>query len=156
MRRKASRKRAVEITYCIEITMYEPSYMFSLATNPDIDPGPYWEHAEIEMEGVIVHPEHLKGRQLRLVLLGDRDKVPVMEHPETCRWEPKAVGRLNLRGKTSEFLGSVPFDGLIFVSYLIESGRSKFLILSAESLYHGSAAVRSIRFSKDYGPDDWG
>jgi hypothetical protein len=59
MRRKRNRKRIVEITYCIQFSKYEPSYMFCLATNPDID-------AAIEMEGVITHPENLKGRELRM------------------------------------------------------------------------------------------
>lgn len=153
--KKKRREKQSELTYCLEVTNYDPSYMFSLATRPDVDPGPYWEHAEIEMKAIIIYPKNLEGKSLDVTILGDRDTVGAVANPETCNWQPKSVGRLTLRGKTAEYLGSVPFDALIFISQLLKAGDTKFLILRGERPYRGSATIRSMRFEKEFGPEDW-
>lgn len=68
--------------------------------------------------------------------------------------QPKRVGRLTLRGKIAEYLGSVPFDALTFISQLLKAGDVRFLILRGERPNRGSAAIRSMTFEKDFVRED--
>ena len=79
----------------------------------------------------------------------------IIENPENCYYEPKAVGALVIRGKQRDFLGSVPFDILQSICFMLQHGKIKFLVLSGQSLYRGNADIKSIYFEKNYNPEDW-
>jgi hypothetical protein len=84
-------------------------------------------------------------------LIGDRRLVSVVANPENYRhYEPSVVATLKVRGKQREFFGSIPFDVLNNISFLLQAGKNKFLVLNGQPLYRGSADIRSINFSKDF------
>jgi hypothetical protein len=155
-KRRVSAKRASSATYCIEMLNWDLSYSFSLDRHRKFSIGPYWEHTSLEMNGNFLYPETLASRTIQITFLGDREEVQALEHPEECRYEPKAVGGLTVRGKQSEFIGSVPSDALQTFCLLLQAGKIKYLVLSGQSLYRGDADITSIRLQEHFGPEDIG
>ena len=152
-KKRKGRQRKIEVTYWIEILEHTFSYFFSLALNDKFFPGPYWEHASLNIKGRLLQPLPFINREIELTILGSRDLIPALESPETCRHEPKAVGGLTIRGKVSDYTGSVPFDALVALVRLMDSGSVRFLDFTGEPLYRGHARIRSMSFEKEYKPD---
>jgi hypothetical protein len=120
-----------------------------------ISAGPYWEHTSLKMKGRFLYPEKL-AKPIQIIILGDRKKISALEKPEECRYEPKAVGGLTVRGKESEFLGSVPFDAIQTLCLLLQAKKLKYIILSGEVLYRGSADIFSMHFQEHFSSEDIG
>ena len=72
---------------------------------------------------------------------------PDPRDPELANWKPRCVGAITLRGEQREFIGSLPFDSLPFLSSLHEAGRIKFIDLYGKLPSYGSADIRSVRYS---------
>jgi hypothetical protein len=156
MKKRTKRKkpaRQKECTYVIEIEDWSLSYSLSLDRHGKISIGPYWEHTSLEMKGRFLYPETL-AKQVQVIILGDREKISALEKPEDYRYEPKAVGGLTIRGKESEFLGSVPFDAIQVLCLLLQTMKLKYLILSGQVLYRGSADIFSMHFQELFSSKD--
>lgn len=159
MKRKSSvrRKKMVDESceYCVEILDWELPYSYSVNFNKKLIEGPYWEHMDLRLIGKMAHPEKLTDENMEVVIIGDRRQVSMLEKPEDYQeFEPHSVGVLTIRGKQSEFLGSIPFDILNTISFLLQSGEIKFLVLHGHGLYRGKAEIRSIKFSRDVDPEE--
>lgn len=156
-KRKKRRKSAREqnCSYFIELSDWELRYHFSLNRHKNFITGSYWEHSSLQLTGTMFQPEKLHGRTIDIYILGDRTKVPVLEEPEKYNFEPIAVGTLTAKKEQTEFSGSVPFDVLQTMCYLLETGKIKILVLDGQSLYYGSADIASINFVRDFKPEDW-
>ena len=100
-KRNKQKSRPVEFsTYCIEILDWEIPYSFSLDAKRKFGLSPYWEHASLKITGKLTYPEKVAGKDISIVILGDRDEVAVINSPEkftSCK--PKAIGGLTIRGK---------------------------------------------------------
>ena len=158
MKKKAKKTKSPkreERTYVIEIEDWSLSYSFSLDRHNEMSVGPYWEHASLEMKGTFAHPETL-AKPIQVIILGDREKISALEKPEEYRYEPKAVGGLTVRGKASEFLGSVPFDAIQTLCLLLQAKKLKYLILSGQVLHRGSADIFSMHFQEHFSSEDIG
>jgi len=154
--KRKKRETRREVTYCIEILEWDLPYSYSLNINKEIIYGPIWEHMGLEIKGKLIHPEKLAEKTVDVNLLGDRRVVPVLEKPQDFReWEPKCVGTLTVRGASREYLGSLPFDMLSQLAFLIHAGKIKYLIMSGKQLQYGSAEIRSVHFSKEFKVGDW-
>lgn len=160
MQKKTRRKQPAKresCTYVIEIIDWDFSYMLSVNNNKKFLDGPYWEHTDLEMRGNIVYPEKLVGKEINVTIMADRMKARIMAKPEDYdQFEPKAVGGLTIRGKQSEYLGSVPFDAYQTLCPMLSAGKIKYLVLHGHALYRGDADIRSISFQEHYGPEDIG
>jgi hypothetical protein len=155
-KRRNSAKRE-EWIYVIEINYWDFSYMFAVNWLRNTIDGPYWEHTDLEMKGKIVHPEKLVDKEIEVTIMANRREVHILNKPEDYyQFEPKAVGGLTIRGKDSEFLGSVPFDAFHMLCSMIGAGKIKYLVLSGQALYRGSADIRSMDFQEHYGSEDIG
>jgi hypothetical protein len=155
MKRRTKGKKPAkreECTYVIEIDDWSLSYSFSLDRHGKMSAGPYWEHTSLEMKGTFVHPETL-SKPIQVIILGDREKISALEMPQEYRYEPKAVGGLTVRGKESEFLGSVPFDAIHSICQLLQARKLKYLVLSGQMLYRGSSDIFSVCFQEHFGPE---
>jgi hypothetical protein len=153
-KRKKPSRNELEI-YSIKILDWELSYSFSVNFNKEIIDGKFWEPLHLRLMGRFVHPEKLVNSTIEVTLIGDRSLVSVIENPEKYRhYEPSAVGTLKVRGKQREFFGSIPFDVLNNMSFLLQVGKIKFLVLDGQPLYRGSAPMRSISFQKDFTAED--
>jgi hypothetical protein len=153
--KKTKSPKREECTYVIEIEDWNLSYSFSLDRHGKMSAGPYWEHTSIEMKGTFVHPETL-AKPIQVIILGDREKISALERPEEYRYEPKAVGGLTVRGKESEFLGSVPFDAIQTLCQILQVRKLKYLVLSGQVLYRGSTDIFSMHFQEHFSSEDIG
>ena len=143
------------VTYSIEILDWELPYFLSINKTKDIIDGPLWEHLDLRLVGKFVHPEKLASNTIEGTIIGDRRKVSVVATPENySQFEPNSIATLTVRGKQRELLGSMPFDVLSNISFLLHAGKIKFLVLNGQPLYRGSAAIRSMRFQKDFTEED--
>jgi hypothetical protein len=156
-RKRARRKRKVEITCCVDLTKHEISYSFSLARkNDNFFEGPYWEHVSFELSGTLVDPPNMRGKEIEITVLGSRSEALAVQRPSECRFEPICVGTITSRGDDCSFLGSIPYDALHFIHDLLKNGDTKYLILGGPPLYRGTSEIRSIHFDKVYKREDWG
>ena len=162
MRKKSTRKGRrsrfkEEVAYAIEIKDYDFSYSFSVNWLRDTIEGPYWEHTDLKVKGKLAHPEKLKDKEIEVTVMGSRKETRVVNKPEDYdSVEPKAVGTMTIRGKQSELLCWVPFDAFQMLCSMLNAGKIKYLVLTGQSLYHGSADIRSMRFQEHFGPEDIG
>lgn len=153
--KRKSKERPFE-AYIIEILEWEAPYSFSLSLDNDIDPGPYWEHIEIKIQGKFIKPQKLAGKELELCFLGNRQISSVMnDYKENYNWEPKAVGGLSVRGERREYIGSLPFDAFPLLSNCFSAGKFKYVILHGQSLRYGSADIRYAHFQLQYDEEEW-
>jgi hypothetical protein len=148
-KKKKGRKTQEQITYCVEISSFNIEYMFSISVSEKLHPGPYWEYAGIEINGVLQEPEKFKSREISGTILGSRSLVKAVEDPENCRSEPHGVGHINLRGKVSDFILSIPVDLIHLVYELLKDQRIRFLDMSGDPLYRGFSFIRSASFEME-------
>lgn len=142
-------------TYAIKILDWEVPYFFSANINKKLIDGPFWEHMDFKIIGKLIHPEKLVEKNIEVIIIGDRKLVPTVETPEKYyQFEPSSVATLTVRGKQRELLGSIPFDVMGSISFLLQSGKIRFIVLHGQMLYRGKAEIKSIRFQKDFGPED--
>ena len=157
-RKKKKGRKSITETICyygLEILDWELPYSFSINSFKDLFVGPYWEHASLKITGKVFQPKNIENRVVEINIMGDRRLIPLGEYPEKYDYEPKGIGTLTIRGKQSELSTWVPFDALHLLMYLLKEGEIKFLTLSGQYLYRGSANITSINFEKAYNPADW-
>lgn len=156
---KQSKKptRTESCIYAIEILDWELPYSISINLNKKSRPvdGPFWEYFHLTLKGKFVHPENLANSMIESTLIGDRRLVYVVSTPETYdQYDPISIGKLTVRKGQRECFGSVPFDVLNNISFQLQVGKIRFLVLGGQPLYRGSTDVRSIRFQKDFTEED--
>ena len=153
--KKKTRKTAEEYTtFIVEVVGWELPYSFSLNHNAKHSPSPYSEHLHLHVKGVLREPKKLEGKEIELTFIGDRSIVPEINN-ESSEYKPNRVGTMMMRGENKQFIGSIPFDSLQLISPMLESKRLIFIALHGLSPYRGEAATTSIRFFKDYDPEEW-
>jgi hypothetical protein len=154
-KRPSARKVKEEYTtFAVEVIDWELPYLFSLNHNDKYFPGPYSEHLHLQVKGVIREPKIHDGMAIELTFIGDRSIVPDINNRSSVI-KPNRVGTLNMRGEYRRFIGSIPIDSLQIIAPMLESKRLRYVELHGSSLFRGEAATRSIRFFKDYDPEEW-
>lgn len=142
--------------FVIELQTWDFSYSLSAEHNRKLIDEPLWEHEEIHAIGKIISPQKYIDREIEVRILADRLLFRVLSHPEDFRQaEPKSVGSLSIRGKKAEFLTSVPSDAYHSLCSMLAADKIKFIIITGQPLYHGSASIGSVRFEPTYRPEDW-
>lgn len=156
LRKKKTPKWEEGCTYIIEIIDWEIPYSFSLNHRKIFSSGPFREHTSLNLTGRIIQPENLKDRTIPITMIGDRDKVSMVQGDEKyLSFEPKCVGTLTIRGAHSDYLGSLPFDVLPTLCFLLQAGKIKILALTGKVLYRGTADITSVHFEKEFISEDW-
>lgn len=141
-------------TFVVEVLDWELPYSFSLSHNDKFSPGPYLEHLHLQITGVIREPQKHGGKEIELTFIGDRSIIPEINN-RSSDYKPNRVGTIVMRGEYRRYLGSLPIDSLPVIAPMLESKRLKFLELHGLSLFRGESSTRSIRFFKDYDPEEW-
>ncbi len=154
MKKRRTWKKYDTTTYSIEIVDWDVSYSLHLTGDLKDMPWPFWEHASLDIKGKLLAPKELIDRNIDVTILGSRKIGYVLEHQPESVQEPKAIGSVTVRGKQAEFLGQVPQDALQMLCFLISEGKIKVLEVTGKALYRGSAEISSIRFEKEYRPED--
>ena len=117
-------------------------------------PGPYWEHQDIEITGIVLSPENLKNRIVRMAFLANRRYVSFIEGDERIENTPKGIGYLNFRGSTSEVICSLPIDFFQTLPFLLHIGKFKYISMFSSKLYRGESSITSFRFMQEYNPGE--
>jgi hypothetical protein len=156
VRKKGRRKSTVSENsdYVFQIQDWSPSYSMRLDPKERFSPGPYWEHLKIEITGLVLSPESLKNRVVRMVFLASRNYVSFIEGSESHENTPKGIGYLNFRGSTSEVICSLPIDFFQMLPFLLHIGKFKFILMFGPKLYRGESSIISFRFEQEYNPEE--
>ena len=109
-------------TYIFQIDDWTPSYSFAVNHTSWRD-GPYWENITLTFTGRIVSPPKFKDRMGQLIFLGNRKEARTVDEPPSSDWKPNCVGSLTIRGRRTEYLGSIPHDSLWGVAGMLTRGR---------------------------------
>ena len=141
-------------TFVVEVIEWELPYLFSIHHDSKHYPSPYTEYLHLQVKGIIREPKKHGGKEIDLTFIGDRSIVPEINNLSSDS-KPNRVGTINIRGEYRRFIGSIPFDSLQVIAPMLESKRLRFLELHGLSLYRGEAVTKSIRFFKDYDPEEW-
>jgi hypothetical protein len=154
-RPKRPSKRRQHQSYIFRIDSPATSYSLGVDSGRRLAGGPYREHHDLTIDGTLVFPEELSGRQGKLIFLGDRRTTRELDHPEESRLEPLCVGTLTIWGQTTNYLGSLPHDAIWPVLAAMASGHFRMIVLSGESLSRGNAKIQSVYFEHNLNPEDW-
>jgi len=68
---------------------------------------------------------------------------------ENTTFKASAVGTLTFRGKTSQYLGGLPFDALVHLQAMLAANKLKFIWLTGARMSHGSATIARISFDTE-------
>lgn len=155
-KKKALTRRPKEeyTTFVVEVVDWELPYSFSLNHDDRHFPSPYSGHLHLEVQGVIREPKKHGGKEIELTFIGERSIAPKIFNRSSDN-KPNRVGTIIMRGEYRKFIGELPFDSLQVISPMLESKRLRFLELHGLSPFRGEAVTRSIRFFKDYDPEEW-
>ena len=151
------KKKPVETyeSYPVRIVDWKVDYSLHLDKECRFSEGPFWEHYCLELRGEFLGPERIKGREVTIAFLADRELDQALTNPNSLKWEPKGVGGLKARGKRSDFIGSLPFQIFGPVLTTLQSGKIKYVIFNGNALRYGSASIKGITLTGEYDPDDY-
>ena len=152
--RKANRPTPAHVSYLFQIERMAPSYSFGTDEGRYATSG-YAEYHHTEIDTVCLLPERLKGRAVSFTIMGDRRLDKQLAGELTLQNQPLGIGTLTVRGKQSNYLGSLPFDAALPIPAIILAGGYSFISLSGEALRHGSAQIRYMTFRTSFDPEDF-
>lgn len=154
MRRKAGKKRIPEgESYLFEIVDIAPTYSFHVG-NERFEPGAYGEHLHIELATKCLRPRKFEGRGTTFTFIGRRELIAETQAMPRAGVDPSGVGTLTLRGKQSDYLGSLPYDAANTLPLMVLAGGYKFIYLSGPPMFRGSARIGSSSFYRHFDPND--
>lgn len=61
----------------------------------------------------------------------------------------KSVGRLVMRGQTSNYSGVLPFDGVFPLISMVDAGALRFVRLVGPALYKGESIITSFELCRE-------
>jgi hypothetical protein len=156
VRRKRRKKAAVtHVSYPVRILDWKVDYSLHLDPEGRFSAGPYWEHHSLELKGEFLGPDRVKGREVTITFLADRDLDRAMTEPSSFTGEPKAVGGLTSRGEKSDFIGSLPLQVVGHILTTLQAGKTRYVIFSAETMRYGRASVKGLYITGEYDPEDY-
>jgi hypothetical protein len=151
-RKKADRRESC--SYVIEILDWDFDYSLRLDPKCKISARPYWEYTSLILQGRFVEPQKLAGRDVKVILLGNRNIMYAMEKPLEFDWEPKSIGWLTVTKSQTEYLWSVPLDVFQLIVSSLTAGKIRFLSLHGETLYRGQTSIKSATLESTYVPEE--
>jgi hypothetical protein len=151
------RKKVLEEygSYIIEVADWETSYSFTINRDERLFTGSYREHLHLEIKGILRYPFKFDGKDIRVLLLGDRKLTSHLAAEEYLKPQPVSVGSITIRGQHREYTGSLPFDVVPVVSSLLQAKQVRFISMSGKALFRGSASINWINFMRDFDPEEW-
>jgi len=152
-----SRKKVQEAygSYIIEVADWETSYSFTVNRDDRFYSGSYREHLHLEIKGVLRYPFKSDGKDIRVLLLGDRKLTSNLVDEIYLDPQPQSIGGLTIRGEQRDFSAFIPFDAVPVVSSLLQAKQVRFISMSGTALFRGSASINWINFMHDFDPNEW-
>lgn len=128
------------------------SYSFGSSSHLFDDPNSEYLHPSFF--AACFWPEKYNGREVEFCFIGSRRRAAEMQSPAPACKNDGPVGSLTMRGKSNEFLGSLPFDAAIHVNQLLALNAVHFITLTGAPLYRGRSEIRYFSFDSDR-PDEF-
>jgi len=154
--RKARKKVREEYgSYIIEVADWETSYSFKVNRDDRFYTGSYGEHLHLEIKGILRYPFKFDGKNIRVLLLGDRKLTANLVGEEYLEPQPQSIGGLTIRGEHRDFSAFIPFDTVPVISTLLQAKQVRFISMSGKALFRGSASINYINFMRDFDPEEW-
>jgi hypothetical protein len=147
-----SRRLKETDSYRFQIERVLPTYSFGAGSS--FQDGPYEEFSHIVIFATCLKPKKLEGRLTRFALLGDRMLTCLLSKEAQPSGKAERVGSLTMRGKSSDYLGRVPWDVAHSVPMLIAVGALKYIDVIGSPLFRGASEAYSISFDADDDEDD--
>ena len=152
-KRKTKKIKAYD-SYPIKITSWTSSYSFGLNKLNNFFEGLYSEHLYLQLNGVLLGPEKVASREIEVQLIADRETTRAMTDDKFSEQKPLAIGSLTSRGANTFYLGTIPFDSFPVIQDMLKAGKWKYIILSGEALYYGSARIDYLSFDETFDPEE--
>jgi hypothetical protein len=155
--RRKKRKRVVEVheTYPVRIIAWKVDYSLRLDKDHRFTEGFYWEYYSLEVIGELLGPDRIKGRQIKITFLADRELDQAIAHPNSIKWEPTALGGLTSRGKNSDFIGSLPFKVCGQILTMLQCGKTNYVVFDGEAMRYGHASIKGVTLTGEFNPEDY-
>jgi hypothetical protein len=155
MRRKKKKPIETYESYLVRILDWKIEYSLHLDKECKFSKSPYWEYCSLGLQGEFLAPPKLKGRELRINLLAERDLDEAITTPESIDYDPKGVGSLATRGRPADVICSLPFQAFAILVPMLHAGQIKYIIFSGSATRYGNAFIRGITLMSEYDPEDY-
>jgi hypothetical protein len=154
---RGKRKRAAKVYESYPVRIFDWKFDYSLRLDSDrkFTEGPYWEHWSLELKGELLGPDRIKGREVTITFLADRELDQAIAQPNSIKWEPTALGGLTSRGKNSNFIGSLPFQVCGQILTMLQCGKTKYVVFGGEAIRHGHASIKGVTLTGEFNPEDY-
>lgn len=152
-----TRKKVQEAysSYIVEVADWETSYSFTVNHDDKFFAGSYREHLHLEIKGLLRYPFKFDGKDIRVMLLGDRKLTSNLIGEEYLDPQPRSIGGLTIRGEYRDFSAFIPYDSVPVISSLLQAKQVRFISMSGKALFRGSASIDWINFIRDFDPEEW-
>ena len=154
-RNSCKKVREVYGSYIVEVADWETSYSFTVNRDDRFFVGSYREHLHLEIKGILRYPFKFDGKEIRVLLLGDRKLKEIMVGAKYLEPQPQSIGGLTIRGEHRDFSAFIPIDMVPVVSSLLQDKQVRFISMSGTALFRGSASINWINFMRDFDPEEW-
>lgn len=155
MAKRAAQRIPQMESYLFEIVGVSPTYSFHVGMQR-LEPGAYGEHLHIELRAKCLRPRQFEGRLTEFTFIGDRDFIAATQTRHAGERAPNGVGSLTMRGKQSDYLGTLPYDAAANLALMILAGGYRYIYLGGPAVYRGTSRISSSSFYRQYNPDDLG
>ena len=91
---------------------------------------------------------------MEFTFIGSREVIAKTQAMPRMWGYPNEVGTLTLRGKQSDYLGTLPYDAASTLPLMVLAGGYRFIYLSGPPMYRGSSRIGSSSFYRDFDPND--
>ena len=154
-RKKTSKPVQEYSSYPIKIINWTPNYSISLDTKRRFSIGPYSEHNSLKIDGQLLGPKKLAGREIDVYIFANRQITMAMTIDDVYEKDPIAVGGLTSRGSNCEYYGSIPSDVFPSVLAMLAAGKYNYILLHGHVMKYGSASIEYMSFAEEFDPDEW-
>jgi hypothetical protein len=134
-------------SYIFEITSFAPSYGLSVEHRKYAD-GPWWEHAEIEIDATCLFPASLAERTATFTLVADREFWTPYDWQKDHAWRPNGVGLLEVSPTQGRFYAPIAFESMPGLLTAMAHGLYRYILLYGPPLKRRKSLCTSIRFSR--------
>jgi hypothetical protein len=142
-------------SYPVRILDWKVDYSLRLDKKHRFSEGPYWEHHCLELKGELLAPDRIKGREIKVTLLADRELDQAIAQSDSIKREPKALGGLTSRGKNSDFIGSLSFQIFGQILTMLQCDKTKYIIFGGEAMFRGEASIKGVTLTGEFDPEDY-
>lgn len=145
-KRKSRRRipKPKDSRYYVKITSWQASCGIYTHTQRKTGASCYLEGFGVEVTGVMLYPEKLRGQPIELAIAGDRAILPTGDDRKDYAFDVLPVGYLNNRKSLNSAWCRLPQDMIPTVIQLLAIGHLQYCALYGDVLNRGSAQMNSL------------